>query len=172
MMPGRADSCKGINDDFDVSRLCFINDGFKTLISTEHLICLISRCDSEWRGFIFPILCLVGVLVLEWVIVSLKSSHKIEGRYSLLCVVVDAVLYVFESSSLYENILVFVKLGVLIVDLDFMESMISDASCVSDESSLGKTYRILIGVLIILIVVITAMTHWEHWFWLSENLAR
>ena len=115
---------------------------------------------------------MVGVLVLEWVIVSLKSSHKIEGRYSLLCVVVDAVLYVFESSSLYENILVFVKLGVLIVDLDFMESMISDASCVSDESSLGKTYRILIGVLIILIVVITAMTHWEHWFWLSENLAR
>jgi len=138
VMSRGADSCKRVDNDLDVASLCFGNDRLQAFVTTKHLVCLISRRARQWRGVIFSILSLASVTVLEWEVVSLQSSHHIEGRDALLGVGIDVLLDILESSSLKEKVLVLIELSINVVYLDFVEGVVPDASGVDYETALGK----------------------------------
>lgn len=73
------DSSQGINDDLNVSRFGFGYNGFKTFVTSKHLVGLVSGGYGKWGSVILSVLCLISVLVVEWVIVSLESSHQVKS---------------------------------------------------------------------------------------------
>tara|TARA_B110000305_G_scaffold241384_1_gene315306 strand:+ start:2541 stop:3038 length:498 start_codon:yes stop_codon:yes gene_type:complete len=103
-------------------------------------------------------------------IVSSKSSHKIKSSYTLFGIRVNVHFDISEVTSLEELVGVFIELGVLIIDLNLMECVVSHSSGVNDESTLGDVNVAIF--LVIVVILLFIVDDWENWIRVTNDLAR
>ena len=78
------------------------------------------------------------------------------------------MLYISEISSLEERVGIFIKLGILIVDLDLMECVVSHSSGVYDKSTLSD---IDVGIFLVILVILSIVVDdWENWIRVTNDL--
>jgi len=140
-----------------------------TSVTTKHLVSHRSVDGSKWRSFFLSILCLIGVLVQEWIVVSLLCSHQVQSRDSLLGITWDAFLNSLERASSQNLVFSLVNFSVLKVDLDLMERVLSHSSGVDNESSLGDASNFFLNALLVVVIVSISACCWENWVWLADN---
>lgn len=147
-----------------------MNDGFEARITSEHFVCCITGCDRHWGCVIFSIFDVIGVTALELVIISRKRTHKIKSCNTLFGIRVNVHFDISEVSSLEELVGVFIELGVLVIDLDLMECVVSHSSGVNDKSTLGDVNVAIFLVIVVILLVI--VDDWENWIRVTNNFAR
>ena len=74
----------------------------------------------------------------------------------------NTVFNINESTSLNKLIRVLVNTSILIINLNFMERVVTHATRMNDESTLCNTSHLLFLVLLI-IVIMVRMDSWENW---------
>jgi len=121
VMSRGTDSGKRVNNDFDSILLRSFDNVSETLISSKHRVYARSVYCCEWRGIILAILDVVRIFVKEWIVISLKSSHKVASCNTLPSEDWNFISNVLECSSLNELIKCLVNFGVLEIDLNLME---------------------------------------------------
>mmetsp|Transcript_5356 Transcript_5356/g.8271 ORF Transcript_5356/g.8271 Transcript_5356/m.8271 type:complete len:220 (+) Transcript_5356:3813-4472(+) len=172
MVSTRADSCQRVNDDLDVLLLALLHDPLQALGSSEHAVGPTAVGGGQRRGIVLPELGFVVVGIGEWVVVPLKSAHQIESRDSLTRVVVNVPLDVGKGASLHELVLLLVDLGVLVVNLHFVEAVFSHATRVYNESALGDAAYLFFDGLLIVVIVGRGLRFGEDRRRLTNNLQR
>jgi len=81
-------------------------------------------------------------------------------------------LHIIEGTSFNENVLVFINLGILVINLDFVEGLILDSFGLDDESSLSNASNFSYSILIVVIIIDIVMLSWERWFRNSNHFQR
>ena len=102
-------------------------------------------------------------------IVSRKRSHKIKSCYTLFGIGVNVFFDISEVSSLEELVSVFIEFGILIIDLDLMECMVSHSSGVSNKSTLGDVNVAIF--LVIVVILLFIVDDREDWIGVTNDLA-
>lgn len=170
VVSARANPCQRVDDDLHVSRVGLLNDSFEASVTSEHFVGCITSRDGHRRCVILSVLDIVRIAALELMIVPRKRSHEVERRNTLFGISVDGHLDVSEVTSLEELVGVFIELRILVIDLDFMESVVSHSSGVDDESTLGN---VDVAIFLVIVVIFLLMVdNWEHWIRVPNNLTR
>lgn len=151
---------------------CSSHDAHQPLLTTEHIVWFAPIDCSQWCGIISPVLNVITVLRLIWIVVSFKSSHQVQCRYALPCVMGNTTLNIHKSTSLYKLVCICINSSILVVNLNLMERMIAHSTGMNNKSSLCYATHFFFLLILIIIVIIIRVDCRKNWGWFPNYFKR
>ena len=169
-MSARADPGYRVDYYLYVFRLGSLYDLLQAFFSTEHFVGWATRGHCQRRGVVFFVFGWVWIRTLIWTVVASQGSHDIQGRDSLLRILVNAISDIREGTSLLKSILILVKLGILVVNLYLVERVLPHSLSMHDEPPLRQTSDVLLVVVVVVVEHVFLPHYWKHGVRLPNDL--